>query len=199
MAWLFSGQGAQYAGMGAGLYRTEPVFREAVDECAALLRDELGLDLRDLLFPADGEREAADERLRQTALTQPALFTIEYALTRLWRSWGVEPDGMIGHSIGEYVAATVAGVFDLPGALRLVAARGRLMQSMPPGSMLAVRLDEAEVRGACPAGCRSPPSTGPGPASWPDRPAWSRSTPNGWRSRGWDARCCAPRTPSTRP
>ncbi|GIH80216.1 SDR family NAD(P)-dependent oxidoreductase [Planobispora longispora] len=162
VAWLFSGQGAQYAGMGAGLYRTEPVFREAVDECAALLRDELGLDLRDLLFPADGEREAADERLRQTALTQPALFTIEYALTRLWRSWGVEPDGMIGHSIGEYVAATVAGVFDLPGALRLVAARGRLMQSMPPGSMLAVRLDEAEVRGSLPGGLSVATVNGPG-------------------------------------
>ncbi|GAA3446651.1 SDR family NAD(P)-dependent oxidoreductase [Planomonospora venezuelensis] len=162
VAWLFSGQGAQYAGMGAGLYRTEAVFREAVDECAELLRAELGLDLRDLLFPGDDGREAADERLRQTALTQPALFTVEYALARLWRSWGVEPAGMIGHSIGEYVAATVAGVFDLPGALRLVAARGRLMQSMPPGSMLALRLDEAEVRESLPDGLSIATVNGPG-------------------------------------
>ncbi|GAT69455.1 acyl transferase [Planomonospora sphaerica] len=162
VAWLLPGQGAQYAGMGAGLYRTEEAFRQAVDECAEILRAELGLDLRDLLFPGDGEREAADERLRQTALTQPALFTVEYALARLWRSWGVEPAAMIGHSIGEYVAATVAGVFDLPGALHVVAARGRLMQSMPPGSMLALRLDEAEVRQSLPDGLSIATVNGPG-------------------------------------
>ncbi|SDH69862.1 type I polyketide synthase [Nonomuraea jiangxiensis] len=162
VAWLFSGQGAQYAGMGAGLYRSEPVFAAAVDECAAILHEELGLDLRTLLFPAEDEREAADERLRQTALTQPALFTVEWALAALWRSWGVEPAAMIGHSIGEYVAATVAGVFPLPDALRLVAARGRLMQSMPPGAMLAVRRDQEEVRRDLPEGLSIATVNGPG-------------------------------------
>ncbi|MEV4548942.1 SDR family NAD(P)-dependent oxidoreductase [Nonomuraea wenchangensis] len=162
VAWLFSGQGAQYAGMGAGLYRTEPAFAAAVDECAAILREELGLDLRTLLFPGDDEREAADERLRQTALTQPALFTLEWALASLWRSWGVEPAAMIGHSIGEYVAATVAGVFSLPDALRLVAVRGRLMQSVPAGAMLAVRRDQEEVRGDLPDGLSIATVNGPG-------------------------------------
>ena len=145
VALLFSGQGAQYPGMGADLYESEPVFRDAVDRCAAGLREELGgEDIRTVMFAADDP--AADERLRQTAWTQPALFTVEYALAELWRSWGVEPDGMIGHSIGEYVAATVAGVFPLDGALRLVAARGRLMQGLPPGSMLAVQLGPEEIR-----------------------------------------------------
>jgi acyl transferase domain-containing protein len=145
VALLFSGQGAQYAGMGADLYGAEPVFRDAVDECADGFRDELdGEDIRALMFAVGDER--ADDRLTQTALTQPALFTVEHALARLWRSWGLEPAAMVGHSIGEYVAATVAGVFSLPDALRLVAARGRLMQRMPPGSMLAVQLGADEVR-----------------------------------------------------
>ena len=160
VALLFSGQGAQYAGMGAGLYSGEAVFRDAVDECAEILRPGLGEDVRDLMLA--GGDDAADERLRHTALTQPALFTIEYALARLWQSWGLEPAGMIGHSIGEYVAATLAGVFTPADALRLVAARGRLMQSLPPGSMLAVQLDEAEVRERLPDGVSVATVNGPG-------------------------------------
>ncbi|MGH3432457.1 MAG: SDR family NAD(P)-dependent oxidoreductase, partial [Thermocrispum sp.] len=162
VAFMFSGQGAQYGGMGAGLYRAERAFAAVVDECAELLvaQDDNAIgDIRDVLFAEGGD---ADQRLRQTSHTQPALFVIEYALARLWQSYGVEPAAMIGHSIGEYVAATVAGVFDLPDALRLVAARGRLMQSMPAGSMLAIRLDETEVRPMLPDGISVATVNGPG-------------------------------------
>ncbi|WP_326696604.1 type I polyketide synthase [Streptomyces sp. NBC_01754] len=171
LAWLFSGQGAQYAGMGASLYRTEPVFRDTVDTCAELLAPELDLDIRQLLF-ADGsgpdagaaraEREAADERLRRTLYTQPALFTVEYALAVLWRSWGHSPDAMVGHSIGEYVAATLAGVFELPDALRLVALRGRLMDTLPGGAMLAVQRAAGQVEPRLPAGLSVATVNGPG-------------------------------------
>ncbi len=145
VVFLFSGQGSQYPNMGRGLYDSEPAFRAEVDRCCELLRPHLGLDLRELLFPPLGEEGGAADRLRQTAMAQPALFVVEYALATLWMQWGVRPQAMIGHSLGEYVAACLAGVFTLRDALALVAARGRLMQSMPPGAMLAVPLPEAEV------------------------------------------------------
>ena len=142
---LFPGQGAQYPGMGRELYETEPAFRDGVDRCCEILRPLLGLDLREVLYPADGALEEAARRLEQTALAQPALFVVEHSLARLWMSWGVRPRAMLGHSLGEYVAACLAGVFSLEEALALVAERGRLMQALPAGAMLAVPLPEAEI------------------------------------------------------
>jgi len=136
---MFPGQGAQYAGMGRDLYRSEAVFRRQVDLCCDLLRPHLGSDLRAFLF-ADG-----DSRLDETRFTQPALFVVEYALAQLLLGWGVRPEAMIGHSIGEYVAACLAGVFSLADALALVALRGRLIQELPAGAMVSVALDEAEL------------------------------------------------------
>ncbi len=146
VTFMFSGQGAQYVGMGSELYRTESRFREQVDRCSEILQFHLGLDIRQTLYPQDVSFEEAARRLNQTAITQPALFVVEYALARLWMTWGVHPADMVGHSIGEYVAACLAGVFSLEDALALVAARGRLMQSLPGGSMLTVRLPEKVVR-----------------------------------------------------
>jgi amino acid adenylation domain-containing protein len=145
VVFLFSGQGSQYPNMGRGLYEAEPSYRAEVDRCCELLRPHLGLDLRELLLPPAEKAAEAAERLRQTAMAQPALFVVEYALASLWMQWGVRPQAMIGHSLGEYVAACLAGVFSLRDALSLVAARGRLMQALPPGAMLAVPLTEAEV------------------------------------------------------
>jgi non-ribosomal peptide synthase protein (TIGR01720 family) len=148
IAFLFPGQGAQHVSMAADIYRDEPAFRTEVDRCAELLEPHLGFDIRTVIYPPDDEdaQKDASERLKQTCVTQPALFTVEYALARLWMHWGVRPTGMLGHSIGEYVAACLAGVFSLQDALRLVATRGRLMQALPPGAMLAVPLPVDEAR-----------------------------------------------------
>lgn len=147
VVFMFSGQGTQYVNMGLGLYETEQTFRDHVDECCEILKGEMNLDLRDILYPLseDDEAEAADQ-LKQTSFTQPALFTIEYALAKLWMEWGLKPNAMVGHSIGEYVAACLAGVMTLPEALSVVAMRGRLMESMPGGSMLAVPLPESALQ-----------------------------------------------------
>jgi phthiocerol/phenolphthiocerol synthesis type-I polyketide synthase E len=142
---LYPGQGTQYAGMSRGLYDSEPGYRDVVDRCGAALSDGLGVELCDLLF-ADPQDEEAAARLTRTEFTQPALFVVEYALTCLWKSFGIVPGAMIGHSLGELVAATVAGVFDLDDALALVTERGRLVQRMPAGSMLAVLSAEYDVQ-----------------------------------------------------
>ena len=139
VVWLFAGQGAQYPSMGRGLYESEPVFAAAVDRVAVVVDPLLGLDLRQAMFAEP--TEATADALRQTAITQPALFAIEHALACLLRSWGQTPAAVVGHSIGEYAAAVEAGcLLAWDDAARLVVERGRLMQSMAPGSMLAVPL-----------------------------------------------------------
>jgi phthiocerol/phenolphthiocerol synthesis type-I polyketide synthase E len=164
VAFMFPGVGDQYPQMARGLYEAEPVFRAEVDRCAEILRPHLGLDLRDVLFPGAAPAvEPADtspdlrrmlappiasaeaERLNRTELAHPAVFVVEYALARLWTSLGVEPEAVIGHSLGEYAAACVAGVFELEDALELVAARARMVGALPPGAMLAVPLSADDV------------------------------------------------------
>ena len=144
VVFLCSGQGSQYAGMTRTVYRDEPVFRASMDDCADCLQPHLGLDIRSLLYPEPGN-DMHEDRLRQTAFAQPALFAVEYAMAALWRHWGVEPSMLVGHSLGEYVAACLSGVMDLDTALALVAMRGHLMQSAPPGAMLAVALPRRKL------------------------------------------------------
>jgi amino acid adenylation domain-containing protein len=146
LAFLLPGQGSQRPGMTAGLYAAEPLFRREVDRMAEILRSHLGgEDLREILYPSETGSAEAARRLDRTSITQPALFVVETALARLWMSWGVRPQALLGHSIGEYVAAHLAGVFSLEDALELVAARGRLIAELPGGAMLAVALAEADV------------------------------------------------------
>jgi acyl transferase domain-containing protein len=161
-AFMFSGQGAQHVDMAREVYEHEPVFRAVVDECAEVLAPLLGVNLTGVLYPEASARDAAAAALNETRLTQPALFVVEYGLAKLWQHWGIVPAAMIGHSIGEYVAACLAGVFTLPDALRLVAARGRLMQQQPPGSMMAVQMPAAEVGALLGAGLALAADNAPG-------------------------------------
>lgn len=141
-AFLFTGQGAQYLQMARGLYASRSYFRQVFDQCSELFAAYLDCSIVDVLFGEDG----SEPKLQQTGLTQPALFTLEYALAKQWQQWGVEPDVMIGHSIGEYVAACLAGVFDLNQAVMLVAKRGQLMQALPAnGKMAAVNCRQAQL------------------------------------------------------
>jgi acyl transferase domain-containing protein/acyl carrier protein len=170
VVFLFSGLGGQYPGMGRGLYDSEPVFREEIDRCAGLLEPWLGLDLREVMYPAgqaaaggegakkvdlkkmlrrgdagDATEDEAARRLNRTCYAQPALFAVEYALARLWMSWGIRPHALIGYSLGEYVAACLAGTLSLEDALRLVAERARRIEELPAGAMLAVGLPGDQV------------------------------------------------------
>ncbi len=143
---LFTGQGSQYIRMAEGLYQQESVFREQLELCSKILLPLIGLDLRDILYPSASDSGEMAAKLQGTAIAQPAIFAIEYALTQLWIAWGIKPKAMLGHSLGEYVAACIAGVFSLEDALRLVATRGKLMQALPKGKMLSLNLPESEIK-----------------------------------------------------
>ena len=174
VVFMFPGMGDQYLDMALELYQAEPAFRENVDRCAAFLKPIVGVDLREVVYPngtakraaasqapgapgtqtdlrallrrGAGQPDSGAQQLNQTALAHPILFMIEYALARLWMEWGVRPRAMIGHSIGEYVAACLAGVFSLEDALTLVARRAQMIQELPGGAMLAVLLPEQHVQ-----------------------------------------------------
>ncbi|MDZ7949839.1 polyketide synthase [Nostoc sp. DedQUE09] len=173
LAFMFPGLGTQYVNMAGELYHVEPTFRQQIDYCCEFLKPLLGQDLRDVIYPTRNsendtqqkqntvaagldlrkmlgrgaeQADVATEKLNQTYLTQPAIFVIEYALAQLWMSWGIRPAAMIGYSIGEYVAATLAGVLSIEDALTLVAKRAQMIQELPIGAMLAVPLSEEEVR-----------------------------------------------------
>jgi acyl transferase domain-containing protein len=149
IVFLFAGQGCQYVGMGRQLYETQPTFRKTLDSCAEILQPHLDKPLLEILYPSDLDPETASFYLEQTAYTQPALFALEYSLAELWRSWGIEPAVVIGHSVGEYVAATVAGALSLEDGLTLIAKRAKLMQSLPKeGAMAAVFASEDRVKAA---------------------------------------------------
>jgi len=154
ICWLFTGQGSQYVGMGRKLYQTQPVFKESLDRCASILESYLERSLLEVMFsdtPADSQSD-----INRTIYTQPGIFAIEYALAQLWLSWGIKPDYVAGHSIGEYVAACIAGVFSLEDGLKLVATRGRLMEELPSsGGMLAIFSSQEKIAEAILQGTRS--------------------------------------------
>lgn len=162
VAFLFPGGGAQYPGMAADLYASEPVFRARVDNCLDLLKTHHQIDLRPVMFPAESEREAAAKELVRPSLALPALLTIELATAELLRSWGLTPAAMLGHSMGEYAAAFLAGVFTLRDVLSVVACRGRLFETLPDGAMLSVPLPESEVLPELVEGLSFAASNGPG-------------------------------------
>lgn len=149
---LFPGQAAQQVQMGRGLYDTEPVFRTEVDRCATALQKQLGVDLRSVLYPDAAGQAEAEKRMNETWIAQPAIFVTEYALAKLWISWGIKPALLIGHSIGEYVCAVLAETFSLEEALALLAVRAKMMQALPPGSMMGVRLGGSDLEPKLPAG-----------------------------------------------
>src|SRR5690606_38207257 len=145
VVFMFPGQGAQYVNMGRALYEQNEVFRRHIDIAASALKPVLDVDIRAILYPNPAAEKDAADRLRQTAVTQPVLFAVEDALAMVWLDWGVRPSAMIGHSVGEYTAACLAGVFSFEDTIVVLAERARLMQAQPPGGMLAVRSPASDI------------------------------------------------------
>ena len=169
VVFMFPGQGSQYVNMGRDLCESEPVFKQHFDQCCELFTKEFGTDpgsvpgagLKAIIFPKPGDEEKAAEQLKQTIYTQASLFTMHYSLAKLWMHWGITPDAMMGHSIGEFAAGCLAGVFSLEDAVKLVANRGRMMQELPGGSMLSIRTAEEDVVKRLPEGCSIAANNGP--------------------------------------
>jgi acyl transferase domain-containing protein len=145
LTFMFPGQGAQYPGMARELYDNWKVYREAFDKCSNLMRQDFDIDLTEILYGRVSEHQLDSSHLSETRITQPAVFAVEYAMAKLWMSWGLAPTAMIGHSVGEFVAACLSGVFTLEDAVRLIAWRGILLQDLPRGSMLSVRSPADQV------------------------------------------------------
>jgi len=150
VVFMFPGQGAQYINMGIECYLQERVFRMAVDECCDLLKEHIGLDLREVMWPKEFPSDGPVTRLNETQYTQPSMFVIEYALAKQFLSWGIAPDALIGHSVGEYVCAYISGVMSLSDALKLISHRGKLIQELPKGAMAAVSLNEEKLKALLP-------------------------------------------------
>jgi len=146
VVYLFPGGGAQYVHMGSELYQKEEVFQSHIDYCAAILKPILGIDIRDILYSSEDIKDHAKEEIKRTSIGLSILFAVEYALAQCWIKWGLRPEAMIGHSLGEYVAACLAGVFSLEDALKIVAQRGLLLENLPQGAMISVALSEQEVQ-----------------------------------------------------
>ncbi|HKX32882.1 MAG TPA: type I polyketide synthase, partial [Blastocatellia bacterium] len=146
VSFMFPGGGSQYVNMGLDLYRAEPTFRQEVDRCCEILKADLGDDLRDTLYPEPNALEEASRRIKRPSIGLPALFLVEYAMARQLEQWGIKADSMIGHSLGEYVAAHLAGVFSLEDALKLVRLRGELFEELPKGGMVSVTADEEQIQ-----------------------------------------------------
>ncbi len=161
VAFMFPGQGAQYVNMARQLYETDESFKTAMNQCFEILNDYAELDLATVLYPIPGEEKAATNKLSQTSYTQPALFCVAYSLAKMWSHFGIEPKALIGHSVGEFAAACISGVFTLEDALLLVADRGKLMQALPAGSMISVRLPAAELEPYLPDNCSLAAINGP--------------------------------------
>jgi len=161
LVFMFPGQGSQYVNMGKGLYESEAAFKMAVDECAEILKSLIGEDIRDIIYKEHGTDVDA-EKLKNTFYTQPAIFVTSYAIAKLFKSYGISPAAMVGHSVGEFVAAHLSGIMSLTDALTIVANRARLISELPSGSMLSVQLSAQEVKKIIPENISIAANNAPG-------------------------------------